>query len=319
MLEVDGLTVEFRSLHGPVRAVDGVSFTIGAGETVGLVGESGCGKTVTGLSLLKLVPSPPGRYAAGSVRLSGQDLLAMPESGLRAIRGRALAMIFQEPMTALNPVFTVASQMTEVLRRHGALGRREARDAALALLKSVGIPEPEQRLDDYPHQLSGGQRQRVMIAMALSCDPKLLIADEPTTALDVTTQAQVLEEIRRQQATRRMAMLLVTHDLGVVFETCARAIVMYCGVIVESAPVAKLFSAPRHPYTTGLLESMPRIRDEKLRELPTIPGRVPELHRLPPGCRFADRCPRAKDDCRAVEPQLTTAADGSQVACHHPS
>ena len=319
LLEVDGLTVEFRSLHGPVRAVDGVSFTIGAGETVGLVGESGCGKTVTGLSLLKLVPSPPGRYAAGSVRLSGQDLLAMPESGLRAIRGRALAMIFQEPMTALNPVFTVASQMTEVLRRHGALGRREARDAALALLKSVGIPEPEQRLDDYPHQLSGGQRQRVMIAMALSCDPKLLIADEPTTALDVTTQAQVLEEIRRQQATRRMAMLLVTHDLGVVFETCARAIVMYCGVIVESAPVAKLFSAPRHPYTTGLLESMPRIRDEKLRELPTIPGRVPELHRLPPGCRFADRCPRAKDDCRAVEPQLTTAADGSQVACHHPS
>ena len=319
LLEVENLTVEFRTPRGPVRAVDGISFSVDAGETVGLVGESGCGKTVTGLSLLRLVPSPPGRYAGGAVRFKGQDLLTRSEAELRAIRGCNISMIFQEPMTALNPVFTIASQMTEVIRRHRGLGRREARAEALSLLQRVGMPEPEQRLDDYPHQLSGGQRQRVMIAMALSCNLQLLVADEPTTALDVTTQAQVLEEIRRLQAEFGMAMLLVTHDLGVVAETCARAIVMYCGVIVEIAPTVKLFSAPRHPYTIGLLNSMPRIRAEKLRELPTIPGRVPELHRLPPGCRFADRCPKAQDHCRAVEPKLTTAADGSQVACHFPS
>jgi peptide/nickel transport system ATP-binding protein len=319
LLQVENLGVEFRTLHGPVRAVAGISFAIGAGETVGLVGESGCGKTVTGLSLLRLVPSPPGRYATGHVRLNGTDLLALSEHELRRIRGRDVAMIFQEPMTALNPVFTIASQMTEVLRRHRGLNRAEARAEALALLDRVGIPEPDERLDDYPHQLSGGQRQRVMIAMALSCNPQLLVADEPTTALDVTTQAQVLEEIKSLQAERGMAMLLVTHDLGVVAETCARAIVMYCGVIVESAPTAKLFSAPRHPYSIGLLDSMPRIRAEKLRELPTIPGRVPELHRLPPGCRFADRCPRVREECRRAEPPLITQDDGSQVACYFPS
>ena len=319
LLQVENLGVEFRTLNGPVRAVAGISFEIGAGETVGLVGESGCGKTVTGLSLLRLVPSPPGRYATGHVRLNGTDLLALPEHELRRIRGRDVAMIFQEPMTALNPVFTIASQMTEVLRRHRGLNRAEARAESLALLDRVGIPEPGERLDDYPHQLSGGQRQRVMIAMALSCNPQLLVADEPTTALDVTTQAQVLEEIKSLQAERGMAMLLVTHDLGVVAETCARAIVMYCGVIVESAPTAQLFSAPRHPYSIGLLDSMPRIRAEKLRELPTIPGRVPELHRLPPGCRFADRCPRVRDECRRAEPPLITQDDGSQVACYFPS
>ncbi len=318
LLAVRHLSVEFSTPEGRVRAVDGVSFDVFPSETVALVGESGCGKTVTALSLLRLVPTPPGRYAGGEIRFDGHDLLGMPESDLRHIRGRDIAMIFQEPMTALNPVFTIGSQMTEVLRRHRALGRRAARAEALALLARVEIPEPERRMDEYPHQLSGGQRQRVMIAMALSCGPKLLVADEPTTALDVTTQAAVLEEIKSLQAEFRMAMILVTHDLGVVAETCARAIVMYCGVIVEAAPTARLFSAPRHPYTVGLLDSIPRIRERKLRELPVIPGRVPDLLHLPQGCRFADRCPRAMDDCRATEPELTGTGDGGMVACYHP-
>jgi oligopeptide/dipeptide ABC transporter ATP-binding protein len=215
-------------------------------------------------------------------------------------------------------VFTIGSQMTEVLRRHKGLSRRQAREEALALLARVEIPAPERRLGEYPHQLSGGQRQRVMIAMALSCGPKLLVADEPTTALDVTTQAAVLEEIKSLQAEFRMAMILVTHDLGVVAETCARAIVMYCGVIVEAAATARLFSAPHHPYTVGLLNSIPRIREQKVRELPVIPGRVPDLLHLPNGCRFADRCPRVTDECRAAEPKLTATADGGMVACYHP-
>jgi len=318
LLSVRDLAVEFDTLDGRVRAVDGVSFDVMPDETLGLVGESGCGKTVTGLSLLRLVPRPPGRYAAGQVLLGGRDLLALPESELRDIRGREVAMIFQEPMTALNPVFTVGSQVTEVLRRHQGLGRRAARDEALALLKRVHIPEPERRIDEYPHQLSGGQRQRVMIAMALSCGPQLLVADEPTTALDVTTQAQVLEEIRGLQSELGMAMILVTHDLGVVAETCARVIVMYCGRIVESAPTDRLFSAPRHPYTAGLLASIPRIREEKLPELPVIPGRVPDLLHLPAGCRFADRCPRVTAECRAVDPPLRALEEGRLVACHHP-
>jgi oligopeptide/dipeptide ABC transporter ATP-binding protein len=318
LLAVRDLAVEFDTMEGRVRAVDGVSFEVMPGETVALVGESGCGKTVTGLSILRLVPQPPGRYAAGEVRLGGRDLLALPEREMRGVRGREVAMIFQEPMTALNPVFTVGSQLTEVLRRHRGLGRRAARAEALALLARVHIPEPERRIDEYPHQLSGGQRQRVMIAMALSCGPKLLVADEPTTALDVTTQAQVLEEIRGLQAEFRMAIILVTHDLGVVAETCARAIVMYCGRIVESAPTARLFAAPRHPYTAGLLESIPRIREEKLAELPVIPGRVPDLLALPVGCRFADRCPRADAHCRAADPPLRPLEEGRLVACHHP-
>jgi oligopeptide/dipeptide ABC transporter ATP-binding protein len=318
LLAVRDLVVEFDTLGGRVRAVDGVSFEVFPEETLGLVGESGCGKTVTGLSILRLIPRPPGRIAGGEIRFDGRDLLALPERGMRSVRGRDIAMIFQEPMTALNPVFTIAEQMTDVLRRHKRLGRAEARDAALALLGRVGIPEPGHRLDEYPHQLSGGQRQRVMIAMALSCGPRLLVADEPTTALDVTTQAQVLEEIRDLQADFRMAMLLVTHDLGVVAETCARAIVMYCGVIVEMGATATLFSRPRHPYTVGLLESIPRIRAQKLAELPVIPGRVPDLLHLPAGCRFADRCPRVTAECRAVAPRLTPTADGGVVACHHP-
>jgi oligopeptide/dipeptide ABC transporter ATP-binding protein len=318
LLAVRELAVEFNTMEGRVRAVDGISFEVFPSETLGLVGESGCGKTVTGLSLLRLVPSPPGRYAAGEIRFDGRDLLQLPEQEMRQIRGRDIAMIFQEPMTALNPVFTIGSQMTEILRRHKGLSRREAREEALALLGRVEIPEAERRIDEYPHQLSGGQRQRVMIAMALSCGPKLLVADEPTTALDVTTQAQVLEEIKALQAEMRMAMILVTHDLGVVAETCARAIVMYCGVIVETGATANLFSRPHHPYTVGLLHSIPRIREQKLAELPVIPGRVPDLLHLPKGCRFADRCPRVREDCRLTEPKLAPTPDGGLVACFNP-
>ncbi|GMW06175.1 MAG: dipeptide/oligopeptide/nickel ABC transporter ATP-binding protein [Nevskiales bacterium] len=318
LLSVRDLAVEFRTMDGVARAVDRISFDVFPSETLALVGESGCGKTVTGLSLLRLVPSPPGRYAGGEIRLEGRDLLRLAESEMRAIRGRDVAMIFQEPMTALNPVFTIGSQMTDVLRRHKGLSLRQAKEEAAGLLGRVGIPEPARRLGEYPHQLSGGQRQRVMIAMALSCRPKLLVADEPTTALDVTTQAQVLEEIRDLQQELRMAMILVTHDLGVVAETCARAIVMYCGVIVEVARTARLFAQPRHPYTAGLLNAVPRIRDEKLPALPVIPGRVADLLHLPPGCRFAERCPRVTAECRAVEPPLTATGDGGLVACYHP-
>jgi oligopeptide/dipeptide ABC transporter ATP-binding protein len=318
LLAVRDLAVEFRTMDERVRAVDGVSFEVNPTETLALVGESGCGKTVTALSLLRLVPAPPGRYVAGEIRFGDRDLLRLPEQAMRTIRGRDIAMIFQEPMTALNPVFTIGSQMIDVLRRHKGLTRRQARLEALALLRRVEIPEPQRRIDEYPHQLSGGQRQRVMIAMALSCGPKLLVADEPTTALDVTTQAQVLEEIRSLQAELRMAMILVTHDLGIVAETCARAIVMYCGVIVEMGATACLFSRPRHPYTVGLLSSIPRIREQKLAELPVIPGRVPDLQHLPKGCRFADRCPRVTAECRAAEPRLAPTADGGLVACYHP-
>ncbi len=318
LLSVRDLTVEFDTMAGRVRAVDGVGFDVFPEESLALVGESGCGKTVTGLSILRLVPQPPGRIAAGSICFDGQELLALPERGMRAVRGRDIAMIFQEPMTALNPVFTVGAQLTGVIRRHQRLSRREARAAALALLEQVGIPEPGRRIDEYPHQLSGGQRQRVMIAMALSCGPRLLVADEPTTALDVTTQAQVLEEIRRLQARYRMAMILVTHDLGVVAETCARAIVMYCGMVVEAGTTARLFSRPHHPYTVGLLDAIPRLRDARLAELPVIPGRVPDPLQLPSGCRFAERCPRATAECRVAAPPLLASGDGGLVACYHP-
>jgi oligopeptide/dipeptide ABC transporter ATP-binding protein len=320
VLRVRNLTVEFATDAGIVRAVDGVSFDVAGDETVALVGESGCGKTVTGLSLLRLVPEPPGRYAAGSIELAGRDLLALPREALPAIRGRDVAMIFQEPMTALNPVFTIGTQMTDVLRQHRGLSRSKARAEAAAMLAAVNIPDPERRLDDYPHQLSGGMRQRVMIAMALSCRPKLLVADEPTTALDVTTQAQVLSEFRRLQQEFRTAVILVTHDLGVVAETCTRAIVMYCGSIVESGPTAELFRHPRHPYTRGLLESVPRVRAERLPELPVIPGRVPDPGRLPAGCRFADRCSRVQSRCREARPPLQPAVAGGpvSVACFNP-
>jgi oligopeptide/dipeptide ABC transporter ATP-binding protein len=298
--------------------VDSVSFDVQANETLGLVGESGCGKTVTGLSMLRLIPMPPGRIASGSIELNGRDLVPLENRDIEDIRGRDISMIFQEPMTALNPVFTIGNQMADVLCRHRKLTRRQARPVAAELLAKVNIPEPDDRLDDYPHQLSGGMRQRVMIAMALSCNPQLLIADEPTTALDVTTQAQVLQQMKDLQAEFRMAVILVTHDLGVVAETCQRALVMYCGSIVESGETAELFSHPRHPYTAGLLASIPRLRRERLTELPVIPGRVPDLLSLPSGCRFADRCPRVQERCRAERPLLTGRDDGSAVACHFP-
>ncbi len=316
VLQVRDLTVEFVTEDGVIRAVDSVSFDVQPNETLGLVGESGCGKTVTGLAMLRLIPMPPGRIASGSIELDGRDLVPLPNRDLENLRGRDLSMIFQEPMTALNPVFTIGNQMTDVLCRHRDLTRRQARPVAAELLAKVGIPEPANRLDDYPHQLSGGMRQRVMIAMALSCNPRLLIADEPTTALDVTTQAQVLEQFRTLQAEFRMAVILVTHDLGVVAETCQRALVMYCGSIVESGATSDLFSRPRHPYTAGLLASIPRLRSDRLPELPVIPGRVPDLLNLPAGCRFADRCPRVQERCRAERPVLTSPASG--VACHFP-
>ncbi len=318
ILRVQNLSIEFVTEEGVIRAVDDVSFNVYPEETLGLVGESGCGKTVTGLSILRLVPMPPGRIAGGTIHLDGRELLGLRLTELDTIRGRDVSMIFQEPMTALNPVFTIGSQMTDVLHRHRRLNRRQARTEAAALLARVNIPDPESRLDDYPHQLSGGLRQRVMIAMALSCSPRLLIADEPTTALDVTTQAQVLEQIRSLQAEFRMAVVLVTHDLGVVAETCRRSLVMYCGSIVESGLTADLFTRPHHPYTAGLLDSIPRIRQERLAELPVIPGRVPDLLDLPAGCRFADRCSRVQELCRSERPPLRTLSGERAVACHFP-
>jgi len=320
LLEVENLVVEFVTDAGLVRAVDGVSFSINAGETVGLVGESGCGKTVTGLSLLGLVPSPPGRVVSGHIRLQGQELLELDDRAMRRIRGSRISMIFQEPMTALNPVFRVGHQMIDVLRRHQNLTRRQARAAAIEMLAKVGIPAPARRINDYPHQLSGGMRQRVMIAMALSCSPQLLVADEPTTALDVTTQAQVLELMNGLQQEFGMAMILITHDLGVVAKSCSEAVVMYSGKVVEQAPVMELFDRPRHPYTSGLLASIPRIRDEKLKQLPVIEGMVPDPLHLPEGCRFAERCDKANQKCRRSQPQLQAIGhEHSKVACYVPN
>ena len=319
MLEVKDLVVEFDTENGTLRAADGISFSLEAGATLGLVGESGCGKTVTGLALLGLIPSPPGRVAAGEVILGDTDLLRLDEGAMREVRGSRISMIFQEPMTALNPVYRVGSQMTDVLRRHQGLTARQARAAAIEMLAKTGIPAPDRRIDEYPHQLSGGMRQRVMIAMALSCEPEVLIADEPTTALDVTMQAQVLEQIVKLQQEFGMAMILVTHDLGVVAETCDEAMVMYAGRVVEQAPVVELFERPRHPYTAGLLASIPRIREERLDELPVIEGMVPDLLHLPEGCRFADRCPKVKEYCRLAMPELRSLGrTDSKVACYVP-
>jgi len=320
LLQVRDLSVEFATDEGPVRAVDGISFAVTSGETVALVGESGCGKTVTGLALLGLIPQPPGRVASGTIEFAGRDLVTMPEPELRALRGSQISMIFQEPMTALNPVFRIGSQMVDVLRRHQRLTRTQARAAAIEMLGKVGLPAPARRIDEYPHQLSGGMRQRVMIAMALSCGPQLLIADEPTTALDVTTQAQVMDQIVQLQREFGMALILITHDLGVVAESCQRALVMYAGKIVEAAPVDTLFRVPRHPYTEGLLASIPRVRSNKLARLPVIPGMVPDLRQLPDGCRFAERCPRVKDYCRLASPPLEPIGNaGTEVACYVPS
>ena len=319
LLSVRNLIIEFMTRYGPVRAVDGISFDVYPNETLGIVGESGCGKTVTGLSLLRLIPSPPGRIVAGEILLQGRDLTKLSEDEMQSLRGDEISMIFQEPMTALNPVLTVGTQMIDVLTRHRPLNRRQAKTEAIEMLSKVGIPVPKKRINEYPHEMSGGMRQRVMIAMALSCSPKLLIADEPTTALDVTTQAQVLEQILKLQEEFNMAVILITHDLGVVAETCQRALVMYCGEIVERASIEALFETPQHPYSQGLLDSIPKLREEKLGELPIIPGMVPDLLHLPAGCRFADRCSRVTDECRLQRPHLDAqAAAPSAVACFHP-
>lgn len=319
ILEVDGLCTHFDTEDGLARPVDGVSFSLRPGETLGLVGESGCGKSVTSLSILGLIPKPPGRIAAGRILFAGEDLVQAGEKRLRQLRGRRLSMIFQEPMTALNPVLTVGEQVAEPLRLHLALPRAAARRRAIELLTQVGIPAPEQRVDAYPHELSGGMRQRVMIAMAIACDPAVLIADEPTTALDVTIQAQILELLRRLQAERGMAMLLITHDLGVVAQNAQRVLVMYAGKVVENAPVERLFSAPGHPYSVGLLRSLPELARPG-EPLATIPGMVPPPTRFPSGCRFRTRCPLARERCAEQEPPLRPLARApeQEVACHFP-
>jgi peptide/nickel transport system ATP-binding protein len=319
LLAVRDLVTSFRTDTGPLRAVDGVSFDVPEGKTVGLVGESGCGKSVTALSILRLIPSPPGRIESGKIELGGKDLLTLRERDMRAVRGNDISMIFQEPMTSLNPVYTVGWQIVEAIRLHQKASRKEARARAVELLRLVGIHSPETSVDTYPHQLSGGQRQRVMIAMALACQPKLLVADEPTTALDVTIQAQILELIGSLQKKLGMSVLLITHDLGVVAEYADYVVVMYAGRVVESAPVAELFAHPRHPYTRGLLESIPRHgttrKDGRPARLPTIEGTVPDLRHLPPGCRFADRCPMKIDACTAREPDLAVPSPGRESRC----
>ncbi|NLN93072.1 MAG: ABC transporter ATP-binding protein [Candidatus Hydrogenedens sp.] len=314
LLEVSGLTVVFHTDQGTAQAVDDVSFHLHRGETLALVGESGCGKSVSALALLRLIPSPPGQIVSGFVIFDGRDLLSLPEKSLRALRGNDISMVFQEPMSSLNPVFRIGDQITAVLRIHKALSRAEARKASVSLLQQVGIPEAEKRFDDFPHQLSGGMLQRVMIAMALACTPKLLIADEPTTALDVTIQAQILQLLRELQEKSQLALLLITHDLAVVAETADRVAVMYAGRIVEKTSVEALFEDPRHPYTQGLFASLPG-REKKGGRLTAIPGTVPPATHFPPGCRFHPRCDRAMPICRVASPDLYPAEAAHQTAC----
>jgi oligopeptide/dipeptide ABC transporter ATP-binding protein len=318
LLQVRDLAIEFYTDKGVARAVNKISFNLDKGEALGLVGESGCGKTVTSLSILNLIPSPPGKVVGGEIIFNGVNLLSLPESKMRKIRGCDISMIFQEPMTALNPVFTVGNQLTEIIRIHQKLSRRNAWRRALEMLEVVGIPAPKNRIKEYPHQLSGGMRQRVMIAFALASNPKVLIADEPTTALDVTIQAQVMDEIKRLQREFHMGMILVTHDMGVIAETCENVIVMYCGDIVEKATAKELFAHPEHPYTRGLLNSIPKIRKTKLKRLPIIKGMVPDLLSLPPGCPFADRCKNAQDFCRHEAPTIRKTGEMHWVSCHFP-
>ncbi|MCP5155282.1 MAG: ABC transporter ATP-binding protein [Ectothiorhodospiraceae bacterium] len=314
LLEVNGLSTHFRSSEGVFRAVDDVSFDVRRGETLGIVGESGCGKSVTSLSIMGLVPSPPGVIAGGSIRFGGRDLLRLSSREMRRLRGSEISMIFQEPMTSLNPVYTIGDQIVEGILMHEPVGRRAAWDRAVEMLHQVGIPSPAERARDYPHQLSGGMRQRAMIAIALACRPKLLIADEPTTALDVTIQAQILDLLRELQQVTGTAIILITHDLGVVAELAHRVVVMYAGRIVEEAPVRALFSDPQHPYTLGLLGSVPKMHVEEER-LAIIEGTVPNPYAMPPGCKFNPRCPFADDRCRREPPSLAEAGDGHRAAC----
>jgi peptide/nickel transport system ATP-binding protein len=323
VLEVAGLQTYLFTRLGIVKAVDDVSFSVHAGETLAIVGESGCGKTMTSLSLMRLVPSPPGRIVGGSIKLGGRDLVMLDEAQMRDVRGNEISMIFQEPMTSLNPVMTIGKQIAETLRLHQNLSKSAALAKAVDMLRLVKIPEPAQRVKEYPHQLSGGMRQRAMIAMALACNPRVLIADEPTTALDVTIQAQILQLILELQQTLGTAVILITHDLAVVAETAQRVIVMYAGKKVEEAEVEKLFGEPLHPYTHGLLASIPQLEvmggdsavaNGRLKE---IPGMVPALTNLPPGCAFAPRCAFADDRCRQVAPDYEEKRPGHWAACWH--
>ena len=317
LLEINNLQTHFPTRSGLVRSVDDVSFSIAEGELVGLVGESGCGKSITALSIMRLI-YPPGRIAGGSVRFKGEELTTATDDRMREIRGNDIAMIFQDPMTSLNPVYTVGEQIAEALRLHRKLDKRAARDAAIAAMKEVSIPSPERRASDYPHQLSGGMRQRVMIAMALACDPELLIADEPTTALDVTIQAQILELLNELRATRKLSVLLITHDLGVVAETADRVCVMYTGRIVEQSGVAELFREPKHPYTRGLLNSVPKLAGTATassKRLETIEGVVPSPTELPDGCHFAPRCAYRMPECTVGTIPLYEPEPGVRVRC----
>jgi peptide/nickel transport system ATP-binding protein len=325
LLEVRNLKTEFALNGARFAAVNDVSFSVAPASTLGIVGESGCGKSVTALSIMRLIADPPGRIAGGQVLLRGQNLFSLSEKEMQHVRGNKISMVFQEPMTSLNPVFTVGNQIGEAVRIHQGASRKVARQRSVEMLRQVGIAGPEQCVDAYPHELSGGMRQRVMIAMALACDPDLLLADEPTTALDMTIQAQILDLIRKLQAERHMAMILITHDLGVVAETCAEVAVMYAGRIVEHASVKKLFAQPAHPYTAGLLRSIPSFEDSSAattgggrRRLAAIPGTVPDLRYRPTGCAFRERCERAIDICSVLDPPLELKREGQRAACHNP-
>jgi oligopeptide/dipeptide ABC transporter ATP-binding protein len=314
LLDVRNLETHFFIAEGVARAVDGVSFAIEPGRTLGMVGESGCGKSVTALSILRLVP-PPGRIVGGEIFYDGRDLLKLSEPEMRRVRGNEIAMIFQEPMTSLNPVFTIGDQIGEAIRLHQKTNRSETRERVVEMLRLVEMPEPARRANEYPHQLSGGMRQRVMIAMALSCNPKLLIADEPTTALDVTIQAQILDLLASLQERLGMALLLITHDLGIVAEQADEVVILYAGRVVESAAVRDVFSNPLHPYTRGLLGSVPKVGVHRTERLNPIPGTVPALTRLPSGCRFRDRCPLAIEDCAKIDPPLEEKTPSHYAAC----
>jgi peptide/nickel transport system ATP-binding protein len=316
ILNVEKLETTFFTKAGALKAVDGVSFNIRKAETLGIVGESGCGKSVTSFSILRLL-SHPGQVTGGRIQFKGQDLTKLSNDEMRKIRGKKIAMIFQEPMTALNPVLTIGYQISEQLLEHEDMNKKQALDRSIELLGLVGIPSPEKRVMDFPHQLSGGMRQRAMIAMALSCNPELLIADEPTTALDVTIQAQILDLMQRLQDEYKMSMQFITHDLGVISELADRVIVMYAGTVVEEATSEVIFNGPRHPYTVGLLESIPRI-DKTQERLPTIQGVVPSLLSLPRGCRFQNRCPRAREECKVQAPELKEVKPGHKIACFNP-
>ncbi len=316
LLKIRNLQTYFFTDEGVAKAVDGVDLELEEGGTLGVVGESGCGKSVTALSVMRLIPDPPGKITGGEIVFGGTDLLGLSESEMRKIRGRSISMIFQEPMTSLNPVFQIGDQISEVLRLHEGMSRKDSWNRSVEMLRMVGIPSPERRVYEYPHQLSGGMRQRAMIAMALACSPKLMIADEPTTALDVTIQAQILELINRLQKEKGMSVILITHNLGVIAETAQKVAVMYAGRIVEYSGVRPIFADPRHPYTQGLLQSIPRLDQDQGRKkrLEAIPGLVPSLLDLPPGCKFSNRCKYVFDKCRE-EPALKETSSGHLVRC----